>query len=78
MHSTMDFLGYLLVLGIIVSMLGVLGVVGFFWANKWKILLAIGTAISGYIYLRRKREEESKNGNSIDIQSKKKIQWIIT
>jgi uncharacterized membrane protein len=58
----MDFLGFFLVLGIIIMMLGVLSVLTFFWENKWKILLAVGAFIA-YKMFKEKEEQKGKSTN---------------
>jgi len=56
MKDMMDFVQYLVVLGMILSMLCVLGVVGAIWANKGKIFLTVIACIGGYLFLKKKKD----------------------
>jgi len=61
MHSTMEFVEYLLILGIIMMMLGGLSIIGFIWGNKGKIILGLGALIIGYLFFKKKKQCDVKN-----------------
>jgi len=63
MHSTIEFLFYLMVLGMIMSIGVVMILIGILWENKYKILLALFAVICLYLYNKKRKSEVCDNNS---------------
>ena len=61
MHGPLDFLLYLLAFGMLMFMLLGLGVIGFFWDNKFKIIATVIGSIFAYLFY-KKQKQPIENG----------------
>ena len=58
MHTAMDFIVYLAVLGIMLSFLITLGFIGYIWEHKFKILSVVTLAIAAYITYKKRADKK--------------------